>query len=479
MAAAESSSLAAEIASARTCWQADDAAGAEALLRDVVRRAPEAADAALLLAEVLRSQGRLSGASQVVLETCRANAFAPSLCVRGARFAQQCDRHAVAAAICAGALARGGAPAELLVLAGHVARESGDFDAARSHYLAALDASVDLDRHHVLAALANTRRYTDAADPEIVRFTREFANGSQSPRARASAGFALAKAQNDLGDYAAAASTLRAANALVHALQPWKRAVWRAFVAARPRDRIAMLPRPPAQDFHPVFIVGVPRTGTTLTATLLAHATGARDRGELRTLRYIAEQLIAAGRLADPAALAEAAELYRTLAVQDDRAAPCYLDQDPLNFRYVDLALAMFPNARVIHLLRDPRDTALSLWGQDFAHPDLAFAYDFGDIADYMAGHAALMAHWRQRLGASMFDLRYETLVAEPDATIAKLRAFVGAAGDATRASPEESAPVQSASVWQARQPVYSTSVGRWRHYAPHVPELAGFAPQE
>ncbi|HEU0276862.1 MAG TPA: sulfotransferase [Rhodanobacteraceae bacterium] len=478
MAGTAASAFDAEVEAARAQWQADQAVRAEATLRTVIHRAPAHAGAATLLAEVLRSQGRLSAAAEVMLDVARANAFAPSLCLQCAYFAQQCDRHAVAVAICAGALARGGAPAELLVLAGHVARESGDFDAARAHYRAALEAGVDLERHHVLAALANTRRYTDAADPEIARFTREFANLAQAPRARASAGFALAKAQDDLGDYAAAADTLRTANALVHTLQPWRRAAWRAFVDARQRDRIALLPRSAAPDFRPVFIVGVPRTGTTLTATLLAHAAGARDRGELRTLRYVAERLIAGGRLADPAALAEAAELYRTLAVQDDHPAPCYLDQDPLNFRYLQLALAMFPSARVIHLLRDPRDTALSLWSQDFAHPDLAFAYDFADIADYMAGHAELMAHWRQRLGAWMFDLHYETLVAEPDATIAKLRAFIGAAGDASRTSPEGSAPVQSASVWQARQPVYSTSAGRWRHYAPYVPELAGLAPQ-
>ena len=166
--------------------------------------------------------------------------------------------------------------------------------------------------------------------------------------------------------------------------------------------------------------------------------------------------------------------MYRTLAVQDDARAAWYIDQDPLNFRYLDIAAAMFPQARVIHLRRDPRDTALSLWSQDFAHPDMAFAYDFGDIAVYMKGHDALMQYWARALRIPIHEVDYESLVTDTEATLASLREFIGApAGESDRSG--ETAPVQSASVWQARQPVYETSVGRWRRYAPHVSELARF----
>lgn len=471
-----SSALDSRVAAARGRWEAGDAAGAEAALRTVLAGAPAHAEAATLLAEVLRSQGRLSAAAEVLLELCRAGDFAPSLCLPAAYFAQQCDRHAAAAAICSGALARGAIPPALLVLAGHVAREAGDFETARARYVAALDAGIDLDRHHVLAALANTHRYADAKDPELALFASHFANARHVPRARASAGFALAKAQNDLADYAAAAATLRAANAMVHAQQPWSRAAWQRFVAQRQQDDVARLPRSAHADFRPVFIVGVPRTGTTLTATLLARATGASDRGELRALRYIAEQLIAGGHLRDASALAEAANLYRALAVQDDAPAPCYLDQDPLNFRWLRVVEALFPQARVIRLHRDARDTALSLWSQDFAHPDLGFAYDFADMRDYLAGYDALAARFARDLALPVFELDYATLVTDTAATLKALGDFLGVAADAAHAAPD-AAPVQSASVWQARQPVYATSVGRWKHYAPWVPELAAFAP--
>lgn len=466
-------SVAGHVAAAEARFQQSDPETAAALLHEALAREPAREDAAMLLARVLQSRGHLGAAADALLALCEANAFEPHLSLRCATFAQQCDRHAIAARICTAALERGPLP-ELLVLAGNIARETGDFETARTRYLAALDAGIDLDRHHVLAALANTRRYIDPADPDIARFAAHFADSRLAARARASAGFALAKVQDDLGGYASATTTLRQANALVHGVQPWDAAEWRRFVDAQQRGQVASAGGAAGHGFVPVFVVGVPRTGTTLTATLLARATGARDRGELRTLRYIAGQLASGGHLGSPSALAEAAQLYRMLAVQDDAPATWYLDQDPLNFRYLDIAAAMFPQAKVIHLRRDRRDTALSLWGQDFAHPDVAFAYDFDDMAAYMAGHDALMARWTSSLRVPIHELDYERLVADPEAQLAGLREFIGAPTRRLGTSGDD-APVQSASVWQARQPVYSTSVGRWRHYSPFMPELAVF----
>jgi hypothetical protein len=466
----------AQLAVARDLWRQNRAAEAEAALRDVVALRPRREDAAMLLAEVLRSQGRLGAASGTLRELCRANGFEPGLSLRAAQFVRQCDRHRIAGEICENALAgHAPPPAELLALAGHVARESGDFAMARVRYLAALEAGISLERNHVLSALAHTRRYTDAADPDLARCEAHFRNTAYSARSRASAGFGLAKIRNDLGDYPSAARVLREANAMVHGVQRWDGAAWQRFLEARTRDQVVGIDARSGEDFVPVFVVGVPRSGTTLTAMLLARATGARDRGEFRALRFIAEQLVAGGYLGNRAALAEAANLYRTLAVQDDEPARWYIDQDPLNFRWLHIVAAMFPQAKVIHLRRDPRDTALSLWSQDFAHADLAFAYGFDDMAEFMAGEAALLRYWQHNLQTPIFELDYETLVTEPEPTLAALRTFIGAT-EPVLATQDNSAPVQSASVWQARQPVYTTSIGRWRQYAPYVPELAPFA---
>lgn len=461
------------LALARSCYERSDVAQAESLLRGLAARAPAREDVAILLAEVLRGQGRLGAAAAAMLALAQASGFEAGVALRAAAFARGCDRHTLAAQICEGALARGTRTSELLVVAGHIARESGDFETARAHYLAALNAGVDLDRQNVLGALANTKRYSDPADPDRTLCELHFRNPASAPRARASSGYALAKILDDLGDWRGAVTVLREANRLARATRPWAADAWHRFVAQRQQEAVAARPTSAHPDFVPVFIVGVPRSGTTLVATHFARATGARDRGELRALRFIAGRLREGGHLGDVAAVAEAAALYRMLAQQDDERACAYIDQDPLDFRWLDIAAGMLPSARIIHVRRDPRDTALSLWSQDFAHPDMAFANDFADIAEFMHGHDRLMAHWKQKLHMPIHELDYEALVADPGGAVAKLAASVGL--PAVRAHAPDDAPVTSASVWQARQPVYATSVGRWRHYAPFVPELELF----
>lgn len=473
MQAASHDSIDGRFAEARSLFARDQVPQAEALLRKLVVRASRREDVATFLAEVLRSQGRLGAAANVMSALAEAADFDTGVAVRAASFARECDRHAIAARICDGALARGRSAPELLVLAGHVAREAGEFAVARERYYAALAAGVDLDRQNVLGALSNTKRYTDPLDPDRARCEARFRNISLPPRSRASAGYALAKILNDLGDWAAAAAILREANALGKTARPWGAEPWRQFVAARLRERTAAAAATGDPTFAPVFIVGVPRSGTTLAASRLARATGARDRGELRALRFIAERLRSGDHLGNAAVVSEAAGFYRMMARQDDAPACAYIDQDPLNFRWLDIVAAMFPQAKVIHLRRDPRDTALSLWSQEFAHPDMAFSQDFSDIAASMRGHDELMAHWKRNLHVPIHELEYEALVAHSDHAVAELAAFAGL--PLAPANNEDAAPVTSASVWQARQPVYQTSVGRWRHYAPYVPELEKF----
>lgn len=463
----------ARLAEARALFERDRAGEAEALLREIASHAPAREDVAMLLAEVLRSRGRLSAAAEAMSVLAAAADFEAGVALRAAAFARECDRHLIAAQVCDAALARGAKSPDLWVLAGHVARESGDFALARQHYLKALDAGADPARHYVLGALVNTKRYVDPADPDRLRCEAQFRDRGGTTQARASAGFALAKIQSDLEAYSEAANTLREANGMAHARHPWNAAAWSQFVSMRQRENVARAPAMADPAFTPVFIVGVPRSGTTLTATLLARSTDARDRGELRALRFIAERLRSGGHLGNPAVVGEAGGVYRMLARQDDAPARVYLDQDPLNFRWLDVAAAMFPHAKVIHLRRDPRDTALSLWSQDFAHPVLAFSNDFGDIASFLRGHDALMAHWKAILDVPIKEVAYEALVGDPEGAIAELATFIGVSP--VPATDHAAAPVNSASVWQARQPVYRTSVGRWRRYAPYVPELAQF----
>jgi hypothetical protein len=170
-------------------------------------------------------------------------------------------------------------------------------------------------------------------------------------------------------------------------------------------------------------------------------------------------------------ALATAAGLVAEQMRRDDAPARYYIDKNPLNFRDLDFIAALFPRARIIHCRRGMRDTALSLWLQHFAHADLDFSYDFLHIAEFARGHERLMAHWRQRLALPVFELDYELLVGDTARELARVAEFLelGSEGDATTG---ESGAITTASVWQARQPVYRTSIDRWKRYEPYLTEL-------
>lgn len=464
------------IRAAHALWQRGQVAPARALLNDILACHPMHPEAVPLQAQLLQSEGQLNAASQLMAGLCRHGGLQAENTVRCARFVQQCQRQPLAAALCEEALAHGNASAELLALAGNLARELGDFARARAHYMAALEAGVDLDRWFVLGALASTRRYADRADPDFARFAAHFESPACSPSARAATGFGLAKACDDIGDYARAAQTLREANRLSGRAQPWSRAAWAQWLDARLHARMLTAPLLADSSFVPVFIVGLPRSGTTLAATRLAEHPDVRDRGELPMLPFIAERLQSNKLQHDVGALREAGALYRTHAVQDDPQVRWYIDKDPNNFRYLDLVAMLFPQARIIHCRRASRDTALSIWSQDFAHPHYGFASDFDDIADFIRGHDRLMLHWQQNLGLPIHQLDYEAMIADPATTLAAARAFIGLPASAPSTTNTATATaIASASMWQARQPIYASSVGRWKNYLPHVPELGQF----
>jgi hypothetical protein len=223
-----------------------------------------------------------------------------------------------------------------------------------------------------------------------------------------------------------------------------------------------------------VFVVGLPRTGTTLVATRLARRADVHDRGELNWIAAMYEHLSSQEALADRSELQSVAALIATQMRRDDAPARFYIDKNPLNFVYLNLIFALFPNARILHCRRAARDTALSLWSQHFAHPDLAFSYDFAGIAGVARHEQRLMAHWHSTHPAAILDVDYEALVADPSAQLERIGEFVGLPPSAATDAP--AAPggdvITTASVWQARQPVYTQAVGRWRRYAAFVPEL-------
>jgi len=452
----------------RVAQRPDDA---ERDFRAALALAPAHRQAALSLAFMLREQGRIDAAGDVVLAQWRADHGNAQQTLELLEFLRGSGAHRQARALADAAQARWPTHAQIANIAADLALAFGDFDAARERFRRALGA--DRAQTSAWLRLSYCRRCSGPDDEDLQLLRAAWGDLSLAPAARTCAGFGLAKLLDDIDACEEAVGVLRAANALAQAQTPWRGSEWRALL-----DRQLYLPPLPALEpvagLVPLFIVGMPRTGTTLVATRLARRADVRDRGELNWIASMFDHLAGQGALADRGALQSVAALIARQMRRDDAPALCTIDKNPLNFRHLNLIAALFPNARIVHCRRAPRDTALSLWSQHFAHPDLAFAYDFAAIAEVLRDENRLIEHWRSALALPILDVDYEAMVADPPSQLARIEAFIDLpdAGAAADAPPSADEVVTTASVWQARQPIHDRAVGRWRRYAPFVPEL-------
>ena len=453
-------------------WSRGEVAAAEHELRELLGVLPDHLEALRLLATLLRSSGRFSAAVQCISDWWRRQPRTTVSTLQCVDFIRHCQRHALAANLCDEALHAGVTDPAIYAQAGLLALELGRFDMARMHLLTALDRGVDLNTWFVPAALAYAQRYSTADHPDFKLFEKCARDSALTPKAQTTAMFALAKACDDIGDVERAANLWREANRQARILKPWSAERYRNLIAATLATSPGDIRVPPGEAI-PIFILGLPRSGTTLAAVSLGRHPDVRDRGELPHLGFIAERLATGGHRHDPLALHEAAELYYTHLQQDDTPARWYIDKTPVNFLRLDLVATLFPHAHVVFCRRNRRDTALSLFGQFFAHTDGDFAYDFEDIAAFAAGHDQLMEHWQRTLPLSIHTLDYEELAQHPAQTIAMLCERIGIpAHNDVSTPPAQDAAIGSSSLWQASQPVYTSSIGRWRAYAPYLPEL-------
>jgi len=222
---------------------------------------------------------------------------------------------------------------------------------------------------------------------------------------------------------------------------------------------------------RPIFIVGMPRSGTTLTEQILASHPLVFGAGERGFMSQIADRLrresgYPRGRV-QGTALAAAAAYYLEAIGRLDADAPRVTDKMPANFMHLGLIARMFPGARIIHCRRDPVDTCLSCFQQNFRAAHLSWTCDLGDLGHYCCQYRRVMAHWRRVLPAGlMLEIDYEDIVTDLERQARRLVACVGLDWDeACLRFHETDRAVVTASHGQVRRRVYATSVGRWKRY--------------
>jgi hypothetical protein len=226
-----------------------------------------------------------------------------------------------------------------------------------------------------------------------------------------------------------------------------------------------------------VFIVGMPRSGTTLTEQIVASHPRAFGAGERRDIGHIGSALERETGSPDPAAWPPAA-LRHQAELQLDRLralagnAERVTDKMPDNILWLGMIAVLFPRARIVLCRRDLRDVCLSCHFQSFNH-GLAWSNDVEDCAFRATQVERLVRHWRLVLPMPMLELSYEALVDDLEGESRRLIDFIGLEWDpACLAFHTTERPVLTASLWQVRQPLYASSVGRWQNYRQHLGPL-------
>ena len=228
---------------------------------------------------------------------------------------------------------------------------------------------------------------------------------------------------------------------------------------------------------RPIFIVGMPRSGTTLIEQILASHPLVFGAGELGTFEEITNAVLADGDMVSPAAMLEVHgeqldgigrrydEALRALAPGDVGRVT---DKMPSNFRFIGLIRLALPNARIIHVQRDIIDVALSCFTTSFTAEGMAWTGDLSELGRYARGYLRLMNHWRTTLGPSeMLEVRYEDLVGDLEGEARRILTYCGLAWDERCLNFHDTKrPVRTASVVQVRRPVYRTSIGGWRDFS-------------
>jgi protein O-GlcNAc transferase len=240
------------------------------------------------------------------------------------------------------------------------------------------------------------------------------------------------------------------------------------------------LKRSTVRSDRPVFIVGLMRSGTTLVEQILDSHPRIRGAGELPHVHRMTVECRrrtgtdypeAASELSE-SALSEMADDYleKLTAIEPD--ADRVADKMPYNFMYLGLIAQLLPNARIIHCRRDPLDTGLSIYFQHFSGTH-DYAYDLLDIGFFVSRYQMLMDHWRKVPDLPILEVQYEDLVSDPASLIRRILDFLGTDWDERCLRfYENRRPVNTASYQQVRMPLYTRSVGRWRHYARYLETL-------
>lgn len=483
---------------------------ANRLAADLLARFPEAAAVRYFASDAALAQGNPAAALQCIEALPPAGATAPLSLLRRAKILVQLRRRTEALEIARSVAARVVRDLWQLGTLASVLRECQDLDAAhywlmRTHewfptqVIALFDLAVvefqlnrideaeihletllRMDPRHAGALRLRSLLRTWGPGKNHVAQLEALLASADGGRLEASAGYALAKECEDIGDHDRAFAALQIGARAQRALMDYDSAsecaaldhVREAFPSAAVMDAVSGF-----TEASPIFVVGLPRTGTTLVERILGSHSQVRAVGEITDFPDILSDAIAAlpeaaGSSAKALDFRDIGQRYADSAAQLAGGAARFVDKLPYNFLYCGYILAALPNARIVHLVRDPMDTCYAVYKTLFVGA-YAWSYDLDEIADYYLAYRRLMQHWHEVLGNRILDVSYEELVRDPATVTRNMLSFCDLPWeDAVLAFHEHPDAALTASAVQVRRPVYTDSVGAWNRVGSHLSRL-------
>jgi len=371
-------------------------------------------------------------------------------------------------------------------LLGNLLSEFGRFDEARACFERAIAIAPLLAGSYY--ELVRCRPVTSDDDGLLQAMQAALATPGLEAVQRLRLHLAIGKAAEDLGDYGLAMQHFDAADGVRRGSRPFDSSAFSIevdrLIARCTPELIARAPKLGSSHRTPVLIIGMPRSGTTLVEQIISMHPEVRAGGELHfwNQRGAAWQRSSGDgneaslvRAEYPAKefVARAAVDYLDLLHAIAPSAARVTDKMPFNFLWAGLIHVAFPRATIVHCCRAAVDTALSIHQTHF-HPSLPFPTGGAELVAYFRGYQRLIEHWRRVLPADRFiEVDYEDLTRAPEPAIRRIIAACGLAWHEACLHPESNPrAVRTPSKWQARQPIYRTSVARWRRYEPWLGPL-------
>ena len=458
-------------------------AAAVDFFRGAVEIRPDQLAARDNLGSALKQLGQFEGAEDIYRGTVGRNPFHVRARIGLAETLQESGRLDEAIAVFREALAIRPKDADLLYGLSVGMMEKGKLDEAAG--LARQALAIDPAMARAWLLLTQVKRQTER-DAELAGMEAQHAKAPQDSLARMQLSFGLGKANDDLKDYPRAFDYFAEGNAIRRKgidYDPVRtRAEFEAMKMVFDAGFFEKHKPSPISDDTPIFVVGMPRSGTTLVEQIIASHPQVYGAGELSILKTAVgkqfPQTMPGGfpwGLVDvsDADFAEAGKAYLDMLHARYPNFRHVTDKMPGNFLLIGFIHMMLPKAKIIHCARDAAATCLSIYKVHFRGDSHRYGYDLGELADFHNLYTDIMAHWRAVLPGVVHDVRYEDFVADQEAQTRALIAHLGLPWDDSVLSFHETdRPVRTASAAQVRQPMYQGSVDLWKRYGDRLKPL-------